>query len=216
MNYLRSRNLTLRLLDMSNMSHHWYHFFERTKLLRKLCFHKVTRSSSIEMNVSSDTIELIVTLCLDDEPLCQEQIAVQIIHNSVPTSDLIVNNNDTGKSIYFRLNSEFSVDDLAEERTLFGSVMVNSRCMIADVSVVDGMFLICSLNVLLGLKYVDEHENFFVFMEKQFLSISRSTHTPYTLQFKKSLNRSLGTRKRAATGNIDDELSDASVGLSFN
>lgn len=99
---------------------------------------------------------------------------------------------------------------------LFGSVMINRKSIFRDVSVVDGLFLICGLNVLLGLKYPKEHEHFFAYLEKEFLGISRLTHTPFTSQFKKSMTRNLGSRKRAATDSIDDELSEAGSNSGFD
>lgn len=137
-----------------------------------------------------------------------------MLHLSLPTSDLIVESTCSGKGIHFRLDEGSTFDDLPNGSILTGSVFASGMSVIDHVTVTDGIFIICAINTILGIRCPDEHEHFLTFVEKEFMGISRSCHTVYTSQFKKALNRKTGGKKKASRDNLEDDLSLISDGMS--
>ena len=59
--------------------------------------------------------------------------------------------------------------------------------------------MICAINCILRLNYCDEHEDFLVYIEKEFMDISRSTHTALSAQLKKCVGKNPPKKKRKVT-----------------
>ena len=139
----------------------------------------------------------------------REQITIQLVHNILACNDLIVSKNAIGKGIHFRLNENSDYEELCDGTEMYGSIFIGDHPIIKNVTVSMGLYVICALNIILGLEYPTSQSHFLVFVEKYFLDCHRSPHTPESSQLKKDIERKRG-KKIAAASALDIDDSDDS------
>lgn len=146
------------------------------------------------------------SLCMKDEPFNRENVAIHMIHNHCRTSKLLVPFGEHGIGIYFRMDEDLNLSALAFGATVRGCVMVDRRELLPDLDIASGVYSICAINCILNLEYLTEHEDFLVYVEKEFMGISRSSHTSLTSGLRKAVSRYPKTKKVRSCDqmNIDD------------
>ena len=140
---------------------------------------------------------LYFSLADEEEDFKRENVALHMVHHACRTSKLIVPKGEHGIGVYFKMNESFpSLSDLSYGSDVFGSVMIDKRPIFEDIDITSGMYAVCAINCILKLEYKLEHEDFLVYLEKEFLGISRSYHTALTTSLKKDVMKVPVVRKK--------------------
>lgn len=112
-----------------------------------------------------------------------------MVHSHCRTSKLIVPIGEEGKGLHFQLADDTALSDLAFGSSVNGSVMIDGRALVQPIDLASGIYAICAINCILQLEYLKEHEDFLIFVEKQFMGISRSSHTALSSSLIKAVNK---------------------------
>lgn len=97
------------------------------------------------------------------------------------------------------MNEGFSLDDVANGLDVTGQVMSERRVLLESMNLRLGIYAISAINCILRLDYCEEQEDFLIYVEKEFMGISRATHTCITAELKRSLRcvKKRKTKKKA-------------------